>query len=267
MTERAEPRRSSKGTAEPDQGEGPIGQLRVLLQALLCSPARRRIGLLAGGVVIVVCLNAVGQIRLNAWQGAFFDALGARALPAFLTQLAVFVPIMGVLLVLVVAQTWLQEITKVRLREWLTHDLLDQWLAPRRACLLAHAGDIGVNPDQRMQEDARHLSELTAELGVGLMQATLLLVSFIGVLWVLSRHVVFGSGDDDLHDPGLHGLVRARLCAHGLLAHLAGRPPADPHQCRALRPRGQAPLRLRPRRRVCRGDRAPRRRGRRAAAS
>ena len=138
MTERAEPRRSSKGTAEPDESEGPIRQLRdPAAGSAPLAGAPAVIGLLAGGIVAVVCLNAVGQIRLNAWQGAFFDALGARALPAFLTQLAVFVPIMGVLLVLVVAQTWLQEITKVRLREWLTHDLLDQWLAPRRACLLA----------------------------------------------------------------------------------------------------------------------------------
>ncbi len=202
MQDWAEKRRSSSGEAAPDRSDGPIRQLGFLSSALLASPARGRVALLVFGIVAVICLNAAAQIRLNGWQGAFFDALGARALPAFLTQLLVFVPIMASLLVLVVAQTWLQEMTKVRLREWLTRDLLDQWLAPRRACLLAHAGEIGVNPDQRMQEDARHLSELSAELGVGLLQATLLLVSFIGVLWVLSAHVVFGSGDGAFSIPG-----------------------------------------------------------------
>ena len=30
------------------------------------------------------------------------------------------------------AQTWLREMLQIRLREWLTHDLLDRWLAPKQ---------------------------------------------------------------------------------------------------------------------------------------
>ena len=78
--------------------------------------------------------NAAGQIRLNVWQGDFYDAIEQKHLPAFTHQLLVFLVIAGGLLVLVVAQTWLREMTNVKLREWLTHDLLDQWLAPKRAC-------------------------------------------------------------------------------------------------------------------------------------
>lgn len=91
---------------------------------------------------------------------------------------------------------------KVKLREWLTRDLLDEWLVPGRAHRLHFAGEIGVNPDQRMQEDARHLTELSAGLGVGLLQATLLLVSFLGVLWVLSAQLVFVAGDRTFFIPG-----------------------------------------------------------------
>ena len=109
-----------------------------------------------------------------------------------------FVVIAGGLLVLVVSQTWLQEMAKVRLREWLTHDLLDQWLAPKRAYLLSFAGQIGVNPDQRIHQDAQHLTELTAILAIGLLQSSLLLVSFVGVLWVLSAQVVFNVGGRQL---------------------------------------------------------------------
>ena len=45
---------------------------------------------------------------------------------------------------------------------------------------------IGINPDQRIHEDARRLSELSADLGIGLLQASLLLLSFLGVLWSIS---------------------------------------------------------------------------------
>ena len=104
-------------------------------------------------------------------------------------QLVVFGLIVSGLLVLVVAQTWLREMLQVRLRERLTQDLLDRWLVPKRAYLLAEAGEIGVNPDERVHEDTRHLTHLSTELAVGLLQGSLLLISFVvGVLWVsLSR--------------------------------------------------------------------------------
>jgi len=74
--------------------------------------------------------------------------------------------IVAALLALVVSQTWLQEMMKIRLREWLTHKLLDDWLVTGRAYRLGISKETGVNPDQRMQEDSRNLSELTSELGV-----------------------------------------------------------------------------------------------------
>lgn len=168
-----------------------LAQAGSLMHALGASSERRRLIWLSAGIVGVLCAIAVGQVRLNLWQRDFYDSLEERHFDAFVNQVGVFLVIVAVLLTLIVSQTWLQEMIKVRLREWMTHDLLDQWLAPRRAYRLQFAGEIGVNPDQRMQEDARHLTELSASLGVGFLQASLLLVSFIGVLWVLSEQVVF----------------------------------------------------------------------------
>jgi vitamin B12/bleomycin/antimicrobial peptide transport system ATP-binding/permease protein len=186
----------------PGASDGMIAQLRSLLSALATSRFRWQLGLLAAGIVLVICANSVGQIWLNAWQGAFFDALEQRDLATFGAQLLVFGVIVGALLVLVVAQTWLKEMLQVRLREWLTHDLLDRWLAPKRAYLLAQTGEVGANPDQRVHEDTRHLIELSTNLAVGLLQATLLLVSFIGVLWVLSSQVWFFVGEHSFTIPG-----------------------------------------------------------------
>ena len=105
---------------------------------------------------------------------------------AFLYQLLVFAVISGCLLVLNVAQAWLREMIKLKSREWLTRDLFAQWLKPGASTQLAGAGEIGINPDQRIHEDARRLSELSADLGIGLLQASLLLLSFLGVLWGIS---------------------------------------------------------------------------------
>ena len=82
----------------------------------------------------------------------------------------------------------MQQILKVHLREWLTHHLLNIWLVPGWAYRLGLAGQIGANPDQRIEEDARKLTDLSAALAVGMFQAALLLIGFVGILWTLSNH-------------------------------------------------------------------------------
>jgi len=181
---------------------GVWAQLSTLLRAIKASRQRGVLISLPIGMVFVISLIAVGQVRLNAWQGAFYDSLQQHDLEAFLRQLVVFLAIVAFLLSLVVAQTWLSEVFKVKLRGWLVRDLMDEWLRPKRAYLFTFAGEIGRNPDQRIHEDARHLSELTGDLGSGLIQASLLLVSFVGVLWMLSTEVVFVVSDRSFTIPG-----------------------------------------------------------------
>jgi vitamin B12/bleomycin/antimicrobial peptide transport system ATP-binding/permease protein len=91
---------------------------------------------------------------------------------------------------------------KLRSREWLTRDLFAGWLKPGAPLRLAVAGEIGVNPDQRIHEDVRRLSELSADLGVGLLQSSLLLLSFLGVLWTDSGAVEFSICGISLAIPG-----------------------------------------------------------------
>ena len=167
----------------------------------------------------------LGQVRLNRWNGAFFDAIEKRNTGAFIAQLEVFLVIIAALLVLVVAQTWLQERFKVRLRERLTHGLLDLWLKPNRAYQLSLVGEAGTQPDQRLQEDCRLFAELTTELGVGMLNAFLLLVSFIGVLWFLSSNVSFTLFGREMVIPGY--MVWVAIAYAGLgsgLTLLVGRP-------------------------------------------
>src|SRR3546814_2214672 len=114
---------------------------------------------------------------------------------------------------------------KVRVREWLTHRIVDEWLVPGRAYRLGLISDLGVNPDQRIQEDTRQLTELTTQLGTGLLQSGLLLVSFVGVLWALSDQVVFSWNGAPLVVPGY--MVWCALAYAGVgstLTWLVGRP-------------------------------------------
>ncbi len=201
-----------------------LSQLWMMTRALWASPVRNTLFVLAAGVFLVVAATAYGQIRLNRWNSPFYDALSHRDLGAFLRQLGVFVVIAGALLALNVAQRWLAEMLKLKLRQGLVQDLIEDWMLPRRAFRLAHAGPIGVNPDQRMHEDARHLTELSGDLGIGLLQASMLLVAFVGVLWGLSSAF---SARIDGHVISLPGyMVWAAIFYAGsasLLSYWAGR--------------------------------------------
>ena len=193
-----------KLTKEPDHADSAstVAQVRELLGLLRQSKAKSMLILFAALIVTVIILNAIAQVRLNTWQGDLYDSISKRDLSVFYRQIGVFGILVSILLSLGVAQTWLQETLKVRLRAAVAVDLLDEWLQPKRAYRVPLAGEIGVHPDQRLQDDARRLTELSVELGVGLVQSTLLLVSFVGVLWILSDQVIFVVGSRSFYIPG-----------------------------------------------------------------
>ncbi|PPQ39470.1 putative ATP-binding cassette transporter [Rhodoblastus acidophilus] len=194
---------------------------RGLLRALSASAQRRVLAALAAGLCVVVGGGAWMQIRLNAWTKAFYDSLAERNLDAFFHQLFLYLFIAGTLLALNVAQKRLNLTMKMVLREGLTRDLIAQWLAPGRAFRIGAAGAIGVNPDQRVHEDANHLADLSTELGVGLLQSALLLACFIGVLWRLSENVVLSFRGQHFSIPGY--MVWAALIYAGAASFLSWR--------------------------------------------
>src|SRR5271170_5594381 len=198
------PTKAADRTTEEGEAHnlGLVRELMMLLRAILASPVGKTLVLLAIVVVVVIFATAYGQIRLNRWNKPFYDALSRRDLRSFLFQLGVFFLIAGFLLVLNVAQRWLVETLAVRLREGLVKSLLQDWMQPRQAFWLANSGTIGINPDQRMHEDARQLTTLSANLGTGLLQAAILFCTFASVLWVLSSEFSFRIGDWDYSVPG-----------------------------------------------------------------
>jgi vitamin B12/bleomycin/antimicrobial peptide transport system ATP-binding/permease protein len=204
---------------------GLVPQLTMMVKALLASNVRNTLFLLSAAIFLVILATAYGQIRLNSWNQPFYDALARRDLSGFLYQLFIFAVIAGGLLILNVTQTWLNQLTKLKLREGLVRDLVGQWMSPRRAFRLANAGPIGVNPDQRLHEDTRHLTELSTDLGIGLLQASILLAVFVDVLWTLSSGFAFHIGDKDYSIPGY--MVWAAIIYAGsasLLSYWVGHP-------------------------------------------
>jgi vitamin B12/bleomycin/antimicrobial peptide transport system ATP-binding/permease protein len=185
------------------------------------SRQRKRLLMMATALIAVVAATAYAQVKLNAWNRPFYNALTRKDMPAFVEQIGVFAVLAGILLVLNVAQTWLNQRSKVVLREGLVNDLLNEWLSPGRAFRLSNSGAMGANPDQRLQADAQHLTDLTTELGIGLLQSTLLLLLFIGVLWELSPGMFLPFAGHKFAPPGY--MVWCALLYAGAASYLSWR--------------------------------------------
>jgi vitamin B12/bleomycin/antimicrobial peptide transport system ATP-binding/permease protein len=216
-------KKPSKGADDTDSAslKSLFSDVVWMASAFWVSRQRNKLLMLAAGLIVVVGATAYMQIRLNSWNRPFYNALTNKDMAGFLSQLWVFGEIAGVLLVLNVAQMWLNQSSKVVLRQGLVNDLLNQWLKPKRAFRLSNSGPLGANPDQRLQADAQHLTDLSTDLGVGLLQSSLLLLTFVGVLWGLSKGQFLPLAGHDFAPPGY--LVWCALVYAGVASYISWR--------------------------------------------
>ena len=74
--------KSSDGLAAEARPQPEGGRLvpEMLMMFRIASPQRSKIVLLGVGLVLVIAATAFGQIRLNAWNQPFYNALERRDL-------------------------------------------------------------------------------------------------------------------------------------------------------------------------------------------
>ena len=144
MARTVKSKKARPAAAEGEElAQGLFMQVGLIVRAIANSGVGKTLVFLIIGLFLVILATAYGQIRLNAWNKPFYDALSRRDLHDFLRQLGVFFVIAFGLLVLNVAQKWFGEMLKLKLRDGLLHDLnvsvtaLDETLPIYRAALAA----------------------------------------------------------------------------------------------------------------------------------
>ena len=74
---------------------------------------------------------------------------------------------------------------QVRWRQWLVRTLISRWLADRHFYQLTIVHTEADNPEARIAEDGRLAIELLVDFSLGVLNALLAAISFIGILWVV----------------------------------------------------------------------------------
>jgi putative ATP-binding cassette transporter len=176
------------------------------------------------GIIIIINLAQVAiSVKLNFWNRDWFDAIQNKNAPEFWRLLiAVWVPIVAVLIVSNVIEFLLQSAFKIRWRKWLSERLMGRWLDESTHYRLQFNGARVDNPDQRIADDIRKYTETTYSLTISMISQISALISFAVILWGLSSNLSVPGTDTKI--PGLLFWAALLYAAVGTyVTHLIGR--------------------------------------------
>ncbi len=152
-----------------------------------------------GLLLAVIALNLITvalNVRLNAWNNDFYDALQQYNWPEFWRQFAIFGIIAFLLIVVAVYSLYLRQILHIRWRRWLTDRFLRNWLDNQAYYRMQLDHTTTDNPDQRISDDLDRFATITLALSLGLLSSCVTLASFVTILWTLSGALTIPLGGD-----------------------------------------------------------------------
>jgi putative ATP-binding cassette transporter len=176
--------------------------------------------------VIVIELATVGiNVLLNSWNNRFYNALQERNWDSFVSEIIYFTIIVTIFIIIAVYQLYLNQWLQIRWRKWMTERYLGEWLNHANHYRMQLQGDAADNPDQRLTDDVKLFVDRTLNIGVGLLNSVVTLVSFVVILWTLSSAAPLHLFGQDINIPGYMvwgALIYAALGTW--LTHLIGWP-------------------------------------------
>lgn len=187
-----------------------------------------------GMLAAIVLLNLAVvymAVLLNDWNRVFYDALQNKDAKVFWEQMFRFSYLAFGSIIIAVYKFYLTQLLEMRWRAWMTTHYLERWLSNQafyrmelaRYTQSGHASPD--NPDQRIQQDLNLFTGYTLSLTMGLLNAVVTLVSFIGILWALSGMLSFTVGGTTYEIAGFMVWTAIAYCGVGsLITHYIGRP-------------------------------------------
>jgi putative ATP-binding cassette transporter len=149
----------------------------------------KAIGLLATVVGLALGMVYV-NVLLNQWNRDFYNALENKDFAAFRAQLWRFSYLAFIYIAVAIYKIYLTQALEIRWRTWMTQRYMGDWLAGQAYYRIEQTARAD-NPDQRIAEDLKYLTNGTLTLSLGLLSSVVTLVSFIGILWAVSGPISF----------------------------------------------------------------------------
>lgn len=145
---------------------------------------------LLGLAVLLLLGQTAFNVLLNEQTGEFTSALAARDADRFWLSIRRCVAIVVVAVPIYALYYYVRDTLGIFWRRWLTNRFLDRYFAGRAYYELNAAGTID-NPDQRISEDINAFTQQSLYFLMIALGAFIQLAAFTGVLWSISRELVW----------------------------------------------------------------------------
>lgn len=156
------------------------------IRNLLASEVRgKAIFLCVSLLLIFLAINGLNVI--NSYVGRdFMTAIESKDRAGFRWYALLYVLVFGASTVTAVLASYTQDILGLVWRDWLTRRVVNIYLGDRSYVRLQTPGGLQ-NPDQRISEDIRTFVQMTLSVSLMLLNGTITVIAFSGVLWSISR--------------------------------------------------------------------------------
>ncbi len=165
-------------------------------------PTRRRAWFLIIGVLVFALANLAAALGVNRWNRFFFDAIENKQVGSVYLGVGIIVLLAVASAAASVGLVHMRMRFALRWRQWITGHLIERWLADRRFYQLNIVGGDASNPEYRIADDVRLATEPLVDFLIGLTNAILAAVAFLGVLWAVGGSLRIGAGGSEHVIPG-----------------------------------------------------------------
>ena len=147
-------------------------------------------GLLLGVVLLLLAYTGLSVV-LNNKRGVLISALSAKDESRFWQTVIIFVAVLVIYAPLLAGYRYLRDRLSLQWRRWLTHQFIDHYFRDRAYYNLNASGAEIDNPDQRIAEDVRSFTQESLTFLLVVVESVLSVIAFSGVLWGISKPLVF----------------------------------------------------------------------------
>lgn len=164
-------------------------QFWQISRAFFASERRRKArGFLVALLVLALAMGAV-QVLMSYAGRDFFTAITKKEPAAYWKALGWYLCTFGLAIPIGVYYRWVEERLALLWREWLAQHLVKRYFNNRAYFRLRGSESVD-NPDQRISEDVRNFTVSSLAFLLIALNSLITLVSFAGVLWMISGTLV-----------------------------------------------------------------------------
>jgi len=158
-----------------------LGAVHAILHSTVGGRVKLFVGTLFTLLLVINTLNVV-----NSYVGRdFMTAIENRRMSTFMTMGLLYLAVFAASTVTAVFQRYTEERLGLLSRDWFTRNLLERYLRHANYYWLRDNAYLA-NPDQRIAEDVRSFSTMTLSFMLIMLNNTITILAFSGVLWSIS---------------------------------------------------------------------------------